>query len=218
MPHASDPPPGRSATDRGPAADAAAERSAPREPAAGRSAPREPTAGPPTAGRPTAERLDAVLTRLRRFWQRPAARAHFDARLDPGLESRDYRTLRVIGERDRCSVSQLAGDLVLDTSTASRLVERVVARGYVRRSVADEDRRRQTLELTEEGEVVLAQLADARLSLLRQLTADWPADDLERLVDLLERLDEASRTADPSEARRGTQPTPSASTDADAPA
>lgn len=203
MPHASDPPDGRSATERGPAADAAAERSARRE---------------PTAGRPTAERLDAVLTRLRRFWQRPAARAHFDARLDPGLESRDYRTLRVIGERDGCSVSQLAGDLVLDTSTASRLVERVVARGYVRRSVADEDRRRQTLELTEEGEVVLAQLADARLSLLRQLTADWPADDLERLVDLLERLDEASRTADPSEARRGTQPTPSASTDADAPA
>ncbi|WP_165492122.1 MarR family winged helix-turn-helix transcriptional regulator [Egibacter rhizosphaerae] len=156
------------------------------------------------------ERLDAVLTGLRRFWQRPAARAHFDARLDRGLEPRDYRTLRVIGERGGCSVSAVARDLVLDQSTASRLVDRVVNRGYVARNVDDEDRRRSTLQLTEQGEAALAQLVDARRSLLRQLIADWPEEDVTRLVELLERLDDASRSAEPHQAQTSKPHTPEA--------
>jgi len=49
------------------------------------------------------------------------------------------------------SVSDLAERLLLDRSTASRLVDRLVSQGLLKRELSPEDRRRVTLTPSEEG-------------------------------------------------------------------
>ncbi|HWM18585.1 MAG TPA: MarR family winged helix-turn-helix transcriptional regulator [Ilumatobacteraceae bacterium] len=138
------------------------------------------------------ERLDAALGRIRRLWDRPEVKQWFQARLD--LESVDasvYRTLRAVRQvaGSDPSVNGVAGVLRVDASTASRFVERAVTAGFVSRSVAPDDRRRSSLELTAAGNERLLVLRDVRVRFLADLTAAWPDDDVVALTGLLDRLD-----------------------------
>jgi DNA-binding MarR family transcriptional regulator len=136
-------------------------------------------------------RLDASLIRLRRFWQRPGVRGFLRARLEPAVDGAAYRALLAIESQPDASIGTVAEVLEIDASTASRIVERVVDGGYVRRSESARDRRRSILHLTDTGHSALQILRDARLALLQQLTDDWPSEDVHQLGALLERLDEA---------------------------
>ena len=136
--------------------------------------------------------LDAALMRLRRFWSHPEVRRFFAHRLDPSVEPNDYRTLRAIERATGApSVGEVADELRVDASTASRMVERVVHTGQVRRATSTEDRRRSVLELTERGHTTLQHLNDVRIALLRELTKDWLAEEIATLGRMLTRLDEA---------------------------
>jgi len=136
--------------------------------------------------------LDAALVKLRRFWSRPEVRRYFARRLDGSIDADDYRSLRVVGRMPSPpSVGQVAAELRVDASTASRIMDRLVNVGLVRRTAAVEDRRRVTLELTDEGRDTLTQLNDIRIGFLRELTAEWLVEDIATLARLLERLDEA---------------------------
>ena len=138
------------------------------------------------------ERLDAALGRIRRLWDRPEVKQWFQARLDlDSVDASVYRTLRAVRQvaGSDPSVNGVAGVLRVDASTASRFVERAVAAGFVSRSVATDDRRRSSLELTSAGHERLLVLRDVRVRFLADLTEAWSDDDLAGLTDLLDRLD-----------------------------
>ena len=139
---------------------------------------------------PDLRALDDALIALRRLWLHPARRRRFLAELGEPIELATLRTLRAIdlAGGDEPSVGDVAAALVVDASTASRLVDQAVSGGYVSRRPSPSDRRRSVLELTTEGADVLERATKVRERLLAEVTADWPAEDVATLAALLQRL------------------------------
>lgn len=138
------------------------------------------------------EGLDVALSRLRRLWDQPGVRAWFAHRIDlDAVDASMFRTLRAVDQLgpEDASVNGVADLLRIDASTASRFLERTSSSGFVRRSPSPGDRRRSSFSLTQLGREQLVALREARLALLGELTAEWPPDDIDRLVELLIRLD-----------------------------
>jgi DNA-binding MarR family transcriptional regulator len=140
------------------------------------------------------EQLDLALGRVRRMWEHPGVRQWITARIDlDDVDASIFRTLRAanqLGPKD-ASVNGIASLLRIDASTASRFLERTRAKGFVERSASPTDRRRWLFSLTADGREQLRLLRERRIELLDQVTTDWSADDLESLIDLLGRFDEA---------------------------
>lgn len=136
------------------------------------------------------DELDDALTELRRLGERRGFRLRFLAELGDPVEFSTLRTLRAIERRadEDVSVGVVADALGVDPSTASRLVERAVAPGYLRRRPAPDDRRRARLELTEEGERLLARASQVRRSLIAEIVDDWSGEEVSTFVGLLQRL------------------------------
>ena len=92
-------------------------------------------------------------------------------------------------------VSELAGCMGLDASTASRHVRHLEDGGYLARTGDPGDRRASRVRLTPKGRAALAQAMRARAAVVDRAIADWPDKDraalttvLIRLADSLDRL------------------------------
>ena len=68
-----------------------------------------------------------------------------------------YAILQTVRDQPGCDQRTLAGRIALDTSTTAGVVDRLEARGLLRRCVSPEDRRVRLLALTPAGELLLAQ-------------------------------------------------------------
>lgn len=144
------------------------------------------------------QELDDLLTELRRMWRHPGRRASFLTELDVPIGLHVMRTMRAIdfsardnlveNEHEGPSVSQVAEGLGVDVSTASRLVDQVVAAGFAIRTPSRIDRRRSALVMTPEGTSVLSRAQAARQRLLAHITAEWPQEDLDQFLSLLSRF------------------------------
>jgi DNA-binding MarR family transcriptional regulator len=133
--------------------------------------------------------LDAALDGLRRHWESPALRAAFHAHLGRPVELSTVRTLRSIERAgDGPCVGDIADLLMVDHSTASRMVDTAAAAGLASRTPSPRDRRRTVLALTPAGVDLLDAANAARAALLEELTQGWPPEDLELLTSLLRRL------------------------------
>lgn len=140
------------------------------------------------------EHLDMALGRLRRVWDQPAIRAWVADGLDlDELDASIFRTLRAVRQLgpDGASVNGVADLLRIDASTASRFLDRARAAGYAERSSSPTDRRKSLFTLTADGRKQLLRVRTRRLELLGQLTESWSVDDIEQLIELLARLDDA---------------------------
>jgi len=134
-------------------------------------------------------RLDAAFGRLRRLWESPTLRRRFSERMGVPIEPAVVRTLRAVhAATDECGVGDVADALGVDGSTASRLVDRAVAAGYLERSASERDRRRSVVSLTAAGSELERRSLRVRQELLGELTADLTDPDIDQLADLLERL------------------------------
>lgn len=97
------------------------------------------------------------------------------------------------------SIGDVADYLAVEHCTASRTVAATVAEGLVAKAVAAEDQRRSLLTLTDVGRKALARVSERRRELVTAVVADWPDDDVDALVFLLDRLaDDFDRHADGS--------------------
>jgi DNA-binding MarR family transcriptional regulator len=140
------------------------------------------------------DRLDVALSRLRRLWDQPGVRAWLTSRLDlDSMEASAFRTLRAIDQLGAvgASVNGVAKVLRIDASTASRFLDRAGIAGLVQRAPSPNDRRRSSFTLTDLGIEQLRQLRETRVTMLGELTTGWPTADLDGLVALLTRLDDA---------------------------
>jgi len=86
------------------------------------------------------------------------------------------------------SVNDVAALADVAPSTASRLVDRAAAAGFVERGPSRVDPRRTALSLTQRGTSLQARAYGTRISWLAGQLRDWPAEDIELLAELVSRF------------------------------
>lgn len=135
--------------------------------------------------------LDEAITKFRIATQRPGYRQALLAGLDIGA----IAALRLMRSVERLSdgevgpsIRQLATDLGVEHSTASRSVDHLTRRELLSRHRSPDDQRQTRLLLTARGREVLAEATAQRQEVLRSLVHDWRGDDLRTLTRLLEQL------------------------------
>jgi DNA-binding MarR family transcriptional regulator len=97
-----------------------------------------------------------LLSELERTSAHLAAAVDLRLRRDTGLPLVLFEPMSVIASRGACRVYDLALDLGVSSGGASKLVDRLEARGYCRRRPNPGDRRSSLLELTLSGAALLA--------------------------------------------------------------
>jgi DNA-binding MarR family transcriptional regulator len=136
-----------------------------------------------------------AMFRLVRFWSRQWA-PDVVQRLEPGAPATGtVQNLYVIqaihgasGSDTEVTVADVARQLGLDRSVASRMITDAVRDGYVRRDTSDRDARRAALSLTKAAEEFLAGSLAHQQQAFEQLIAHWPAEDRDRFSGYLRRL------------------------------
>jgi DNA-binding MarR family transcriptional regulator len=129
--------------------------------------------------------LDAVLT-ASRVLVAMAARSLADAGEEVTLTQ--YRSLVVLASRGPQGVASLAEALAVTAPTASRLVERLVRKGLVRRRTDRQDRRHVRIGLTEAGRDLVRLVTERRRAEIAVLLASIPPDVLEPMATGLRHL------------------------------
>jgi DNA-binding MarR family transcriptional regulator len=129
--------------------------------------------------------LDAVLT-ASRVLVAMAARSLADAGEEVTLTQ--YRSLVVLASRGPQGVASLAEALAVTAPTASRLVERLVRKGLVRRRADRQDRRQVRIGLTEAGRDLVRLVTERRRGEIAVLLASIPPDVLEPMATGLRHL------------------------------
>lgn len=104
------------------------------------------------------------------------------------LPGHGFGALVSIRKRDQARVSDIAGDLQIDLSVASRQIASLVSAGLVARQPDPADRRAHVLELTDDGIAALRASFLDLVALIDASLADWAQEDVETLAASLERL------------------------------
>ena len=114
-----------------------------------------------------------------------------DEALEPfGIDSKDFGTLRVLAHREPASQLQVAQTLGIDRTTMVALLDALERKGIVRRHPDPGDRRRNVVELTEQGLTAFdgaqAVYAEAESAFLVKLSASAAGQFRRTLRTLLE--------------------------------
>jgi DNA-binding MarR family transcriptional regulator len=142
------------------------------------------------------------LALLVKAGQRELERRMNDAMRPLGLTGAQADAIAVIGQAGPLSLKDLGELLIAEAGHPSRLVDRLVASGWVERQAAGDDRRRIELSLTDAGRRIERRVLVAReavLELGRSLVGDR---DLEPALALLRDLSRYSAYAELIERRR----------------
>ncbi len=127
--------------------------------------------------------------------------------LGSGLEAAQFHGLasviRIASGSGRAApqevtVGQLAEDLMVDASRASRIASDLVDRGFLRRAVSQQDGRRSVLEPTESGLHLLDRFLAAKWDRAIRLFRDWPAEDIVTFSRLFARYNDGMRQLYPA--------------------
>jgi DNA-binding MarR family transcriptional regulator len=92
------------------------------------------------------------------------------------LERHLHPVIASVGERGSARIGQIAQDIGVDASAASKYVAALVLRGLVLRRPDPEDRRASVVQLSARGRRVRAALRDAWHDLLQEATRTWTPD------------------------------------------
>lgn len=141
----------------------------------------------PALERDAAELYDALsqLTRVYAFRDRDRI-CCFDVSVSQCF------ALEVVVRDDGLTLNELAAELYLDKSTASRLVDGLERKGYVARTPHPRDRRAVRLEATGEGRDLLARIRGSILAEERELLAGLDPEVRRALPRLISRLARAA--------------------------
>jgi DNA-binding MarR family transcriptional regulator len=138
-----------------------------------------------------------ALFRLVRFWSRRwAADAARQAQRGAGDAAHVGHVLVLeaidaaggAAEGAAAAIADVAVQLGLDRSNASRMLASAVAAGLVTKATHPGDARRTELAITQPGRDLLAAARAWQDQVFARLVADWPAADARRLAGYLQRL------------------------------
>ena len=129
--------------------------------------------------------VDAVLT-ASRVLVAIAARSLADAGEQVTLTQ--YRSLVILASRGPQSMAALAEAVAVTPPTASRLCQRLVRKGLVRRRADRRDRRQVRIALTEAGRDLIDTVTERRRQEIADLLASVPAEVQRSVVAALRQL------------------------------
>jgi DNA-binding MarR family transcriptional regulator len=138
------------------------------------------------------DQLEDLLTRIAVARQRPRWRRQVLDGTGPVANASALRVLRAVEQCQQAgegaSIRDVADFMAVEHSTASRSVAAVVAAGLVTKTFADDDQRRCALVLTDAGRTALETVTGRRRDLVADMIADWPEENVDTLVTLLDQL------------------------------
>lgn len=139
--------------------------------------------------------------------------AIFTSRMVEGLTQTQFATLAKLDEIGRCSQSDLVRLLTLDSATVNGVVDRMRQRGFIVITDDPNDRRRQWLTLSAEGErairaarEVASEITEETLTMLTPSERTRLIHLLRKMMDIPPRTHRALRSAAASRRRRATAP------------
>ena len=114
---------------------------------------------------------------------------HHRALLKPhGITPEQFNILRILrGQHGQpLALRDISGRMIDRNSNTSRLVDKLMAKGLVRRETCTTDRRRVDIALTEEGDALTTQLKALMDENMRSLQSVWSEEDALKAIDLLD--------------------------------
>jgi DNA-binding MarR family transcriptional regulator len=138
-------------------------------------------------------------------WHRRMMKGELPARLiaemGVDLELSQFHALTAIN-RIQCGVGRaqaaevtvglLAEEMSLDPSRASRIASALIAGGWLKRAVAQDDARKTVLVLTDKARKVFARFRDLKWQKLLEVFSDWSEADIEAFSRLFTRYSEGT--------------------------
>ena len=109
------------------------------------------------------------------------------------LCSGDYLLLNAVGEAGCAVMAEIAKELNINPSTATRQVNRMLACGLVTKSASAEDERRYEICLTERGRLLLERMDEHRMAASRRVYEHTTEEELQTVYSCLEKEIEALR-------------------------
>ncbi len=103
------------------------------------------------------------------------------AALEDELTLVQYRALVLLASRGGLNVSDLAEGLAVHPSTATRLCDRLVAKGFVDRTASSESRREIKLSVTAAGRTLLRSVTARRRREIRRIVERLSSDERDQL-------------------------------------
>src|SRR3954471_799504 len=96
--------------------------------------------------------------------------------------------LEVLAMRRACKMSELAAELRVDASAATRPVRRLADAGLIERSTPESDGRAVVVSLSDEGWRVCAELGARARAVMAEILDEFDPDEQQQLAGLLERF------------------------------
>jgi DNA-binding MarR family transcriptional regulator len=135
---------------------------------------------------------DAVLVASRAL---VAVASRSIAAVDAKVTLPQFRALVVLDGNDgSCRVGELANELRIEASTATRLCDRLVRQRLVRRRVDKDDRREVVVTLTTAGRDLVARATAIRRAEIAAIVATVPAEHRHTIVEGLSAFRDAAGT------------------------
>ncbi|GIX47181.1 MAG: hypothetical protein KatS3mg131_1392 [Candidatus Tectimicrobiota bacterium] len=119
---------------------------------------------------------------------RALSQAVYGAPAGQALGEAEWEALRVLGERGECRMRELAAACGVALSTATGLVDRLVAKGLVQRRHGESDRRLVLVRLTGRGRLLYQERLEADMRLVLGMLQPLGAREQRQLVALLEKI------------------------------
>jgi DNA-binding MarR family transcriptional regulator len=109
------------------------------------------------------------------------------------LNPQQFFLLRSLHDKGRCTVSELAKDILLSPSATTISVNKLVKKDLITRIRDEKDRRLVWIDLSEKGIKLLESVLKARNAMLQQLLSNLDNEDIEQLIlitrKMIEHLD-----------------------------
>ncbi len=134
---------------------------------------------------------DPVEQLIRQLYGLGAVRRELGRAAQRELETQGFAALGAIRRRGACRVSDIATDLQVDLSVASRQIAALVSAGHVERRPDPADGRAHLLHLTDDGAAAIGRAHRQMIAVLGDALASWDPADVETLTHGLERLSQS---------------------------
>lgn len=141
-------------------------------------------------GRASADDDDAVLDSVGATLGRLRRRTHL-IKVEPPVERKDLSrnlVINIVDEADgQTTVGDVAEQLGIDPSAASRTVSELISQGFLERLASQRDGRRTVLRLTPTGVALRDRYRRQHRQAFEHITRDWPAEERLQFARLLRR-------------------------------
>lgn len=134
-----------------------------------------------------AERALSVWIVINRAFAALTRRVEDDVR-SHGFSITEFAVLENLYHKGPQQMAKIGEAILVTTGNVTYVVDKLVARGLVRRRPCDEDRRVIYAELTEEGQAVMARIFPQHAETIRQLMSVLDPSALQQLRDYMKTL------------------------------